>query len=88
MERTKVKSSNIVSIGWENEVLEVEFSSGTIYSYFSVPERRFKDLMASESKGKFFASQIKPHFMAAVKPQPARSRWGESGMKVNPPRAN
>jgi len=70
MQRTMVKSSNIISIGWENDTLEVEFSSGQVYTYFNVPQTHFKALMDSPSKGKFFASQIKPHFLAAVKPEP------------------
>lgn len=67
MKRDKVKSSNIVSIGWEKGFLEVEFNSGT-YRYEGVPEHIYRSLMESESKGKFIASMVKPLYRASKIP--------------------
>lgn len=40
MNRTSVTSSNIASIGYDPSslTLEVEFTDGSIYQYFDVPE--------------------------------------------------
>lgn len=53
--RVKVKSSNINSIGYDTilKFLQVEFRDGSIYEYFEVPEMLFNELMKAESKGKF-----------------------------------
>ncbi len=37
MYRTPVKSSRMVSIGWEHNILEIEFPDGVIYQYPNVP---------------------------------------------------
>jgi len=64
MDREMVESSNVLSIGYEptSGTLEVEFKSGGIYQYFNVPEPIFKELMASDSKGKFINVYIKPAY--------------------------
>lgn len=59
MQRTKVKSSNIMSVGWEKGELEVEFLSGDVYRYENVSEGVFKALMQSESKGRYFSDHVK-----------------------------
>ncbi|KKN54196.1 hypothetical protein LCGC14_0594890 [marine sediment metagenome] len=61
MDRIPVSSSNIASIGYdENQmVLEVEFLNGRIYHYEGVPEYVFKDFLNSGSKGSFFHSNIR-----------------------------
>jgi hypothetical protein len=59
MIRTPVKSSNISSIGWLADTLEVEFSSGQIYQYNGVPRAKFDELLAAESAGKFLNEHIK-----------------------------
>ena len=62
MEREKVESSNLVSIGYDasKRILEVEFKGGGLYTYSQVPEEVYTDLMRSSSKGKFFAAVIRP----------------------------
>jgi curved DNA-binding protein CbpA len=62
--RTGVKSSNIISVGYDKnlKVLQVEFLNGSIYQYYEVPEQVFTDLLKTASKGKFFNSQISLHF--------------------------
>ena len=61
MKRQSVKSSNIVSIGWENDILEIEFFSST-YQYRGVPKAIYETMMKAPSKGKFFHTIIKPKF--------------------------
>jgi len=59
--RTPVKSSNIAEIGYDqsNEVLEVKFTSGGLYRYFRVEPLLNEDFLAADSKGEFFAQNIK-----------------------------
>ena len=61
MDRIPVSSSNIASIGYdENQmVLEVEFLNSRIYHYEGVPEYVFNDFLNSGSKGSFFYSNIR-----------------------------
>ena len=64
MERKRVSSSNIRSIGYnaQDEILEVEFVNGGIYQYFGVPQKLHERFMAASSKGKFFSSHIRDKF--------------------------
>lgn len=43
-------------------MLYLEFHDGDRYRYFEFPPERFKDFLASESKGTYFARQIRNHF--------------------------
>ena len=64
MERTRVSSSNIRSIGYDvqDETLEVEFGNGGIYQYFGVSQQLYERFMAASSKGKFFSAHIRDKF--------------------------
>lgn len=59
--RTPVQSSNVRSVGWADEVLEVEFKSG-VYRYHHVPKVIFDRLMAANSKGQFINEHVKDVF--------------------------
>ena len=61
MNRTPVSSSNIISVGYDQQsnILEVEFSSGEVYQYFDVPEHLYNGLMGAPSRGKFLDDYIK-----------------------------
>lgn len=61
MNRAPVASSNTVSIGYDpgSETLEVEFTNGSIYQYFNVPNGLNEQLMAAPSKGQFLNAYIK-----------------------------
>lgn len=61
MERQKVESSNLASVGFDakNEILEVEFKHGGVYQYFDVPENVFEELMNADSHGKYFSANIR-----------------------------
>lgn len=64
MERTRVSSSDIASVGYEevSSTLEIEFNSGGIYRYLQVPYHVYKELMAAPSHGKYFHRAIKSFF--------------------------
>ncbi|MFH1896121.1 MAG: KTSC domain-containing protein [bacterium] len=61
MQRTEVKSSSVVSIGYDPRalILEVEFRSGRIYRYFDVSEYTHQMLMNAPSHGGFLTDNIR-----------------------------
>lgn len=61
MNLIKVKSSNIVAVGYENNTLYVEYRSGT-YSYLNVDKSVYSRLLNAESKGKFMNSEVKTKY--------------------------
>jgi hypothetical protein len=64
MERIPVDSSNISSIGYDEDsnTLEVEFNNGAVYQYFDVPLSVYKEMLAAGSKGQFLAHHIKGYY--------------------------
>ena len=64
MDRAGIKSTNIVSVGWEqdeagiNGLLEVEFKQGVVYQYTDVPEFIYKALLFAPSPGKYLLQNI------------------------------
>lgn len=61
MERIPVSSSNIVSVGYDtaNNILEIEFHSGSIYEYRNVPDSVHFSLMSAHSHGSYFDREIR-----------------------------
>lgn len=64
MKRAKVKSSNIISIGYDDdlEILEVAFKDGAVYQYDGVPKKLHLKLMKAKSPGKVLHAEIKGKF--------------------------
>jgi hypothetical protein len=62
--RTPVRSSVIVSVGYDAEtaVLEVEFRSGDVYRYFAVPPSVHRALLEAESPGAYFNKNVSDHY--------------------------
>lgn len=60
MQRQPVESSMLRSAGYdaEHSVLELEFNSGRVYQYFDVPPEVFEELIAADSKGRYFLDAI------------------------------
>ena len=61
MEKTPVTSSNVASIGYDEDssTLEIEFKNGATYQYFDVPENVFTELRDADSVGGYLAVRIK-----------------------------
>ncbi len=61
MDRVNVVSRNIKSIGYDPSIntLEVEFNSGSIYQYYTVPSSIYEGIMSANSKGTFLNDHIK-----------------------------
>lgn len=61
MERKRVKSSNLISVGYEAATrrLEIEFKDGSVYAYADVPKAVHTALMKAKSLGGFLFKKIK-----------------------------
>lgn len=59
MNMIPVASSNLSSVGYENNILFVSFNHGGTYSYRGVPYSVFQNLLNASSKGQYFARNIK-----------------------------
>lgn len=61
MKRERVDSSNLASVGYdeENEILEIEFNHGGVYQYFDVPKDEHEALMNADSLGSYFFYNIR-----------------------------
>ena len=67
LHRIPVVSSNVQSVGYDGPttVLEVEFTNGSVYQYFDVPQITYDALLSAPSVGSFLAANIKGHFRYA-----------------------
>ena len=63
MERKIVESSNILSIGYDedNRILEVEFPGG-VYKYSEIPKQVYEEFMAAPSYGRYFYQNIRDKY--------------------------
>lgn len=59
MKMIPVSSSDLSSVGYEDDTLYIRFNSGATYYYRNVPESVYINLMNAPSKGKYFHAHIK-----------------------------
>ena len=64
MERKKVSSSQIRSVGYEPgaQTLEVEMSDGTIWQYSKVPSEVYRRLMAAPTIASYYRDNIEEDY--------------------------
>jgi hypothetical protein len=64
MHRTPLDSSSLASAAFDTAtgLLELEFRSGALYQYYSVPVSLYRDLLVADSKGRFFNRFIRDCF--------------------------
>lgn len=64
MTRQPLKSSNLVSVGYDEEshLLEVEFKSRDVYQYSSVPPQVYAALLSAPSPGQYFHQWIRGQY--------------------------
>lgn len=67
MIRHSVSSSRIKSVGWENNLLEIEFHDGAIYQYFNVSSSEYFSFINSSSLGHALSILDKQHNYVRVK---------------------
>ena len=83
MNRQPVKSSNIKSVGYEEdtETLEIEFASGGVYQYAGVPYEAYKAFLQAGSLGQWFQTNIRGRFdfKRMNPPKEKKKSGGENG---------
>ena len=65
MERIRIKSSDLRSVGYDEltQILEIEFHQGGTYQYFGVQKKIYDGLMKYESShGQYHARYIKNRY--------------------------
>jgi hypothetical protein len=64
MLRSPVTSSSLAAVGYDpaDQVLEVEFTSGSVYQYIGVPVAVYTELLAAPSLGSYLARRVKPRY--------------------------
>ena len=70
--RERVESSAIANIGYSRRLhaLEIEFVNGAIYRYLEVPISSYRDLLAADSKARFYDHRIRGKYRSVhVKPR-------------------
>ena len=79
--RGAVTSSNIAAVGYDadSQTLAVEFKHGHVYHHLGVPASVVDDFDQAESKGRFYAANIKGKFksemMTGVCPSCGDTGW-------------
>jgi KTSC domain len=66
--RQSTQSTAIAKIGYSKRrhILEIEFVNGAVYRYLDVPVTVYGDLMAAESKARFYDSNIRKHYHSVL----------------------
>lgn len=67
MQRHFVSSSRINSVGWENDIMEVEFPNGAVYQYFNVSKSEYTAFLNSPSLGSALSRLDKVHSYQRVR---------------------
>jgi hypothetical protein len=77
MDRTKVDSNTLLSIGYEPdlELLELEFEGGDIYNYHKVQPYLYLGLMNSNSKDAYFNKYIRDKYEVEKIRDTSREAW-------------
>jgi hypothetical protein len=62
--RQPVTSSVLRSIGYDSNTaeLEIEFTSGDVYRYYTVPGRVHRELLAADSPGAYFNTHVSDRY--------------------------
>lgn len=61
MQRHAVSSSRIANVGWENNVMEVQFHNGRIYQYHGVSLAEYQNFLNAPSLGSALSKLDKIH---------------------------
>ena len=67
MVRYPVSSSRIANVGWDNNVMEVQFHNGAIYQYFGVSQSEYQTFLHSPSLGSALSQLDKKHSYSRVR---------------------
>jgi hypothetical protein len=75
--RAPVRSSALATVGYSKRlhILEVEFLNGAVYRYLDVPAFVHQQLLAAESKARYYDQNIRYRFVSQrVRPRESTER--------------
>ena len=64
IERQEVRSSAIVSVGYQGGNLDIEMTSGVVYRYRNVPDSDWLNFMSAASIGRHYSKEIRGCFQS------------------------
>lgn len=66
MRRYRVDSDALRAVGYdlETRMLEIEFTSGSVWDYADVPPEEALGLLEADSKGRYFGARIRNAYFA------------------------
>lgn len=67
MNRQPVTSSRVISIGWKDNILEVEFNNGSVYQYTPIIRDRYEALRDSPQIGRDIQTIVNDKTLICVK---------------------
>ncbi len=70
--REPIDSTAIATVGYSKRLhaLEIEFVNGAIYRYFEVPRTTYRQLLAADSKARFYDKNIRGRYRSVhVRPR-------------------
>jgi hypothetical protein len=72
--RLAVESSSIASVGYnaKQRILDIQFHSGAVYRYWSVPKEVHAQFLKAPSKGRYFGAQIRGKYAFQKLREPTR----------------
>ena len=65
MTREPITSSMFTSVGFEENVLEVEYAGGRVYQASGIPEALYNAFVTADSPGKFFNQHLRNKYTFA-----------------------
>jgi hypothetical protein len=73
--RTAVTSKVIASVGYSKRrhILEIEFGNGAVYRYLQIPPSVYRDLLAAQSKARYYDTNIKGNY-PSMRVRPRRNQ--------------
>ena len=57
-----VTSSQVKRVAWQNDVLIVTFTNGSVYVYQDVPYETYKELIEADSVGHYLNESVKYNY--------------------------
>ena len=70
--RANVRSNGLAAVGYSKrrQILEIQFNNGSVYRYLNVSPSVYRDLMSSESKTRYYDSNIRGNYRSVrVRPR-------------------
>lgn len=62
MQLTRTNSNEIIYMGYDNGIMQLQFNDGSLYEYYDVPEEIYTRLWHAPHKRQFLFEYINAHY--------------------------